>query len=118
MTPLNKRAFFVSTAVCALLAGLTGAALAQTETPESVQNSEVSKSMPPGWNGNLCQPDSMRLCLGLEGHSRDAWVQCLREHYAQLTPDCQEVMAPANFKAPVHAEEGSTAKAAPILMDH
>ncbi len=59
----------------------------------------TARALPIVWNGNLCEPDSIRLCLGVQGKGRDAWVNCMRDHYDQLTLDCQQVMAPSNFKS-------------------
>ncbi|MDR3607549.1 MAG: hypothetical protein P4M08_09225 [Oligoflexia bacterium] len=75
------------------------------------ETAPAGKALPPVWNGNTCEPDSARLCLGLAGKSRDAWVNCMREHYAQLTANCQAIMTPKNFKE--QPAESTNAQAAP-----
>jgi ABC-type dipeptide/oligopeptide/nickel transport system permease subunit len=126
-SPSSFRSIFLTAVVAfRLTAGISawaqeaGIPPSETERVSSTPTDAeaATKTMPPGWNGNLCQPDSMRVCLGTEGIGRDNWVKCMRAHYDQLTPDCQEVMAPGNFKHPLQAEETPPAKAAPGLFNH
>jgi hypothetical protein len=78
-------------ALCAPLSFVTRSAMADA-------SDTGPRALPIIWNGNLCEPDSTRLCLGVQGLGRDTWVDCMREHYSQLTLDCQEVMSLKNFK--------------------
>jgi hypothetical protein len=112
----TKRIGFSFLIATALTLNLAVACFAQ-ESGQGSGAPAAAKTMPPGWNGNLCDADSTRVCLGVQGHSRDAWVHCMREHYDQLTPDCQTVMAPSNFKTPLRPEMSPTAKAAPSLLN-
>jgi hypothetical protein len=73
-------------------------------TQGAVAGDDVPKDLPSVWNGNTCEPDSMRVCLGVQGQGRATWVKCMREHYAQLTAECQKVMNPKNFKSQAESD--------------
>ncbi len=94
-TVFNATSFGLLFSLALSLTFMTQGALAGDAAP---------RDLPPVWNGNTCEPDSMRVCLGVQGQGRGAWVDCMREHYAQLTADCQKIMNPKNFKSQAESD--------------
>lgn len=47
-----------------------------------------------GRGSNVCEPFMAEYCGGLLQQGHDKLVACLREHWEQLSPDCQAVMTP------------------------